>query len=140
MAAITANRDKLRLELGDTDEDNPLFNDDEIAYFLSVESDDIIKARLRAAEAAVFKLARAFDFETDGQSFKRSQMSSAYATMAKQLRAQGVSTSSDPSGIRTVPTTVVDGYSSDIPNDQVSTVTSSGRARWDVWGDNDVIP
>lgn len=140
MAAITANRDKLRLELGDTDEDNPLFNDDEIAYFLAVESNEILPARLRAAEAAVFKLARAYDFATDGQSFSRSQMSKAYATMAKQLRAQGVTTSSDPSGIRTIATTVVDGYSDDIPNDQVTVPSTSGRSRWDGWHDGDVTP
>lgn len=139
MATITANRDKLRLELGDTDEDAPLYNDDEIAYFLAEESNDIQKARLRAAEAAVFLLARAYDFETDGQKYARSQMSKAYAAMAKQLRAQGVTTSADVNGVSTIDVTVIDGYSSDIPNSEVQ-APRSGRNRF-AWGEqDDVIP
>lgn len=139
--AITTALSKLRLELGDTVETDHLFNDDELQHFLTEEADDVLKARLRACEAAMLRLARAYDFETDGQSFNRSQMSAAYAKMAKQLRAQGITTSGDPSGIRTIATTVVDGYSDDIPNDQVSTAGSAtGRSRWDGWHDGDVIP
>jgi len=131
MAAITVTRDKLRLELGDTDTTNYVFNDDELDYFLTEETNNVLKARLRAAEAAVFRFARSYDFATDGQSFKRSQQATAYAEMAKQLRAQGVTTASDPGGFTTVNVTKVDGYSSDITNDEVAIGgTASSRARY----------
>lgn len=139
MAAITDTRDKLRLELGDVDPDDFVFNNDELDYFLSAESNDVLKARLRAAEAAAFRFARAYDFATDGQSFKRSQMGAAYTAMAKQLRDQGVITSSDVNGISTVDVTVKDGYSDDIANSEVQ-APQSGRRRF-AWGEqDDVIP
>lgn len=138
--AITDNLSKLRLELGDTDPENYVFNDDELGYFLAAEDDDITRARLRACEAAALRFARAYDFSTDGQSFSRSQQAQAYAEMAKQLRSLGVTTSSDVAGVTTVAVTVVDGYSSDIPNDETVAATSAAGRRYDPWGDDDVIP
>ena len=135
--AITSTRAKLRLELGDTDTDNELFQDDELDVWLTEETDDIQKARLRACEAAALKFARAYDFGTDGQQFKRSQMAQAYASMAKQLRVQCVTTSADASGIGQVGTTKADGYSDDVANNAVTGVMSS---RLWPWRDGDVLP
>jgi hypothetical protein len=117
--SITTSLDKLRLELGDTDVDNVLFEDDELNYFLSAENGDVMSACLRACEAAARHLARAFDFETDGQAFKRSQMAARFASLAKDLRSQGITTTGATS-VSSVPVTRVDGYSDDIDAEQTS--------------------
>ena len=130
--AITTTRDKLRLELGDNDETAPLFYDEELDYFLDEESDDVLAARLRACEAAALKLARAYDFATDGQSYKRSQMADMYRTMAAQLREQGVTLASDPAGVSTVDVTNIDGYSQDIGNQDVTARRSLADSDFDV--------
>lgn len=137
---ITSTRDKLRVTIGDTDTDDKLFPDDQLDYFLSLESDDVDAAALRACDAAEFALARAYDVQTDGQSFKRSQMAEAYSRLAKRLRDQGVTTSTETSGVTAGSVTKVDGYSDDIPNSQVSSGSTGRRARSWYQGDPDVIP
>lgn len=122
--AITTTRDKLRLELGDNDSNAVLFADDELDYFLAQESDDILAACLRACYAAARKFARAYDFETDGQRFQRSQMQKAYAALAEQLEQQGV-TLTGSVGVQTVDVTKVDGWSDDIPNQDVNETSTS---------------
>lgn len=138
--SITENRDKVRLELGDTNEDNYLFNDDEIAYFLDVESDNIMQAVLRAAEAGARKLARAYDVQTDGQSFSRSQMAAALRLLAKDLRDQGVITTSASSSITTIEATKVDGYSDNVDNQDVRTTASEAWQKFYVVDGVDRIP
>jgi len=120
--AITAARDKLRLELGDTNSESYIFNDEELDFWLTEEADDYLAACLRACDAAARKFARAYDFETDGQSYKRSQMAKAFADRAAALRAQGVSTSADTSAVSTVTVTKVDGYSQTVTNEDVTAV------------------
>lgn len=120
--AITAARDKLRLELGDTNSESYIFNDEELDFWLTEEADDYLAACLRACDAAARKFARAYDFETDGQSYKRSQMAKAFADRAAALRAQGVSTSADTSAVSTVAVTKVDGYSQTVTNEDVTAV------------------
>ena len=113
---VTSTRDKLRLLIGDTDSTAPLFQDDELDYFLSVRSDSLLLSAADACEAAAVRFARAYDFETDGQSFKRSQMAKAFKDLAKDLRSRA-------GGISTVDVTKIDGYSDDIAN---QAVTGSG--------------
>lgn len=122
--AITATRDKLRLELGDTDTNNELFQDDELDYFLTEEADNILAACLRACYAAARKFARAYDFQTDGQAFKRSQMQKAYADLAAKLEQQGI-TVTGTAGVQTVDVTKIDGWSDDIPNQDVGETSTS---------------
>ena len=115
--AITATRDKIRLELGDTDPLAVLFYDEEYDMWISVRgAASYLLAAADAADAAARKFARAYDFQTDGQSFKRSQMSKAFKDLAKELRNRA-------GGISTVDVTVIDGYSDDIAN---QAVTGSG--------------
>ena len=85
---ISTDRDKVRLLIGDTDTNAQLFQDDELAWFLSEVSDDIYKAGALAAESAAGKFARAYDFETDGQSFKRGQMFKFWTDLAARLRSR----------------------------------------------------
>ena len=121
--AITAVRDKLRLELGDTNSESYIFNDEELDFWLTEESDDYLAACLRACDAAARKFSRAYDFETDGQSFKRSQMAKAFADQATALRKQGVSTSADTGAVTSITVTKVDGYSQTVTNEDVTAVT-----------------
>ncbi len=129
--AITTNLDKVRLEIGDTDVTNFLFSDDEINYFLEVAGDNVLLAALRACEAAARQFARAYDFKTDGQEFKRSQQAQAFREMAKDLRAR-VGTSG------TLPVTRVDGYSDDIESQDVLINNQNVRRRY--YGQEDRIP
>jgi hypothetical protein len=122
--AITTVRDEVRLLIGDTDADAPLFQDDELDWFLSERSDNSYLAAADACEAAARKFARAFDFTTDGQSFSRSQMSKAYRDLAKDLRLRAAG------GLSTLVPTRVDGYSDDIAADEVQTASAPGGRRY----------
>lgn len=112
-AAITTTRDKIRLELGDTDPDAVLFYDEEYDVWIGVRGTSYLLAAADAADAAARKFARAYDFATDGQSFKRSQMSRAFKDLAVELRNRA-------GGISTVDVTVIDGYSDDIANQETT--------------------
>lgn len=138
--AITTTRDKLRLTIGDTDTANPLFQDDELDWFLSEEADDIASAALRACYAAMARFARAYDMETDGQAFKRSQMHTAFSEMAAKLEAQGATLTLTAAGsMSTVDVTRVDGFSDDIAN-QETTATAQTNPRRRYYGDPDRVP
>lgn len=143
--AITATRDKLRLEIGDTDSTNFLFNNDELDYFLSAEADNLAKSALHAVEAGLRKLARMYDVTADGQSLSRSQMAEMFIGEAKRLRALGIVTAMDASvGIFSDSTLKIDSYSNDIPFDQTSaaggTAVSTPRQNYYVVGSPDVLP
>lgn len=113
-AAITTTRDKIRLELGDTDPNAVLFYDEELDVWLNARgAGSYLLAAADAADAAARKFARAYDFETDGQSFKRSQMSKAFRDLAAELRSRA-------GGISTVDVTVIDGYSDDVANQETT--------------------
>ncbi len=129
--AITADRDKLRLALGDRDSTNYIFNDDELDSFLADES-TVAAATLAAARAAEMTFARAYDFETDGQKFSRSQMAKAFATIVGRLESRGVTTTTDSAttGISTLSSTRIDGYSQEIDSEEVfgsGTATTNPR-------------
>lgn len=125
-AGSTTTLNRVRFELGDTDSNAALFADEEIEAKLAERGDDVLLAAADLCEILARKYARAYDFETDGQKFSRSQMSKQYLELARQLRARA-------GGVTSVATTRVDGYSSDIPSDQVSnagTATQDPRHRF----------
>jgi hypothetical protein len=129
--AITSTRDKLRLTIGDTNEDSALFQDDELDYFLTARADNILLAAADACDAAAAKFSQAYDFTTDAQSFQRSQQAAAYRAMAAQFRQRA-------GGIAVVTPTRVDGYSDDIANDDVGESGLNPRRRF--YGEEDRIP
>jgi len=112
--AITTNLDKVRLEIGDRDFAAPLFYDEELNYFLTDTGDDVLLAAARACDALARRFARDFDFKTDGQEFKKGSISEHYATLAKELRQRAAG------GVTSTAVTREDGYSTDIPADQVT--------------------
>lgn len=142
--SVDTNLEKLRLAIGDTDVSdsgaNAIFKDSELNYFLGEEANDITNSALRACYAAMARFARAYDFETDQQKFHRSQMFSAFAELAERLEAQGATLSSATSTVSSVDITRVDGYSDDIPMEDVSSTSSDANARRRFYGQEDLIP
>lgn len=140
---VDTNLEKLRLTIGDTDVgdsgNNAIFKDAELNWFLSAEADSIPNAALRAAYAAQAKFARAYDFETDGQRFNRSQMSKAFADLAKSLEKAGARLTG-ASAIRTVDITKIDGWSDDVANQETSLTSSTTNPRRRYYGKQDDIP
>lgn len=82
---ITTPLDEFRLLIGDTDQARALFNDDEAQWFID-QATDVTAAAADACDQLATRFARDFDFAEDGQSFRRGQMSAAYAARAKILR------------------------------------------------------
>lgn len=126
---ITTPLDETRLLLGDTDTDNVVLFDEELDWFLSENSDDPYLAAADACDALATRFARQYDFTTDQQSFSRSQMSKAYASRGKELRAGRV-------GVTSVVTTRVDGYSQDIDSESVSGSGANPRRKFSGSQDN----
>lgn len=122
---IATTRDEVRLLIGDIDSSAQLFQDDEIAWFLAEESDDVYLAAALACDSLARRYARAYDFSTDGQSFSRGQMSEQYRILAKELRNRAAG------GISTVVATRADGYSDDITaTDVTGSSTVAPRRRY----------
>lgn len=135
----------VRLEIGDTDSTAALFTDEEIGQYTSARglgAGTAVSSRAAAEllvcadlyDALAGRFARAFDFQTDGQTFKRSQMVDAYLKRAQTLRARA-------SGITTQVVTRVDGYSDDIAADETqSGGTANPRQSFYVVGGLDRVP
>ena len=129
--AITTTLDKVRLEIGDTDPNAWLLTDDELNYFLAEEGDHVLRAAWRACSALAIKFARAYDFETDGQKFSRSQQYKAYSELSESLRMR-------VGALTVLKTTKVDGYSDDITSQDVLVAGTNVRRRY--YGREDRTP
>jgi hypothetical protein len=90
-----SERDKVRLEVGDTDSTDPLLYDDEIDALLTNRSVvtstggtvfNVPAAAADAAGAIAAKYARQFDFASDGQNFQRAQRVGHYQALEQTLR------------------------------------------------------
>ncbi len=133
-SAITTARDKVRLEIGDTDSSAVLVYDEELDVYLANNSDHVLKTAAAVCDALATKFARFYDFETDGQAFKRSQMVEAFTERAKQLRIRAQS-------ITALDTTRVDGYSEDVQSSDVSASDAENpRQKYVTFGHLDNAP
>lgn len=100
---ITTDLDRFRLELGDTDANAALFNDDEANYFLAKHPTNLLLAVADACDALAARFAREFDFDsTKEKSFKRSQKADHYLAMAARLRTRAL-TEGDSTGAGGLP-------------------------------------
>lgn len=108
----TAIRDRVRLELGDTDESRVLFEDAELDDLI-VQETNVYPTAARACEILAVRFARDFDFTADGANFRKSSISMAYQKLANRLRARG-------RGTAVVMPQRVDGYSQITPSDDVT--------------------
>lgn len=84
----TADRNRLRLLIGDTDASRPLFEDAELDDLLSQEGDSINGSAAAACEILAIRYSRDFDFSADGASFSKSQVAKMYSERARLLRAR----------------------------------------------------
>ena len=91
-AGSTADRDRVRLEIGDTDEDRILFQDAELDDFLAQEGNSILGSAARACETLATRFARDFTFTADGASFQKGNITQMYMNQAKRLRRQARAT------------------------------------------------
>ena len=128
-AGATADRDRLRFELGDTVEARALFDDAELDDLLVQESDSVLGAAAHACEILAARFARDFSFMADGSRFEKggaAGLSVMYANRAKALRqrAQGSSTE--------IPTRK-DAYSDDISAEEatIGTTVDWDRGRFE---------
>lgn len=125
--AITEDRDKVRLTIGDTDATDPLLQDDEVAYFLELQDNDVKLASASAAEAIAAKYARGYTFATDGQTFNRSDRVKHYMQLAAVL--DPTNARSGNASIYNSATTRIDAYSDDIGYDELTSSSRVGRVR-----------
>ena len=129
-AGSTADRDRVRLEIGDTDSDRPLFEDAEIDDFLAQEGNSILGSAARACETLAVRFAREFTFSADGASFQKGSLTQMYSQQAKRLRRQARSTT-------TVMPRRVDGYSVYTDSDELTglNILDSGTGQFGRYSD-----
>ena len=129
-AGSTADRDRVRLEIGDTDEDRILFQDAELDDFLAQEGNSLLGASARACETLAVKFARDFTFSADGASFQKGSVTQMFMAQAKRLRRQARATT-------TVMPRRVDGYSVYTDSDEVTglNILDSGTGQYGRYSD-----
>lgn len=96
--ALTADKDVVRLLIGDTDTNDQQLSDEEILYFLTQETDPYLAAA-RAARSLQSKFARMVDTKVESVSKSYSQKSLAYGALAEDLVRQAGSTSIPSPGV-----------------------------------------
>ena len=84
-------RDAVRLELGDVNASDPMpLTDAAIAFYLTEESDDVLRAAARAAEALAGYYGRQTDYSMGNLSQSASQRAASFRTLAATLRRKGL--------------------------------------------------
>ena len=91
---LSTSRAQVRFRCGDTNTNEQLLTDEEIAYILSVQ-DAILLAAAQACDAIWAKLSRETDRSNLGMSSSRSQQVQHYKDLAKQLRDEHKATEGD---------------------------------------------
>ena len=129
-AGSTADRDRVRLEIGDTDADRILFQDAELDDFLTQEGNSLLGASARACETLAVKFARDFTFSADGASFQKGSVTQMFMAQAKRLRRKA-------SGTTTVIPRRKDGYSVYTDSDEVTglNILDSGTGQFGRYSD-----
>lgn len=126
----TADRDRVRLEIGDVDSDRALFQDAELDDFLSQEGNSILGSAARACETLAVRFAREFNFSADGANIQKGSITQMYMNQAKRLRRQARSTT-------TVMPRRKDGYSVYTDSDEVTglNILDSGTGQFGRYSD-----
>ena len=129
-AGSTDERDRVRLEIADTDEERALFQDAELDDFLTQEGNSIYGASARACETLAVRFARDFTFSADGASFQKGNVTQMFMNQAKRLRRQARATT-------IVMPRRVDGYSVYTDSDEVTglNILDSGTGQYGRYSD-----
>lgn len=88
---VSIPRDGIRMLLGDTNMVQPLLQDEEIDYVLSLwpEQTNPYFQAAYCAEGVAAKFAREINFTADGQNVNADVLQQKYLTLASQLRTRG---------------------------------------------------
>lgn len=96
----TSDLDAFRLELGDRDSTDPLFNDNEAQYFIGLHPGNVLLAVADACDALARTFARKADVSIksgdDAISRKYGAISKSYEDRATALRARAIANSGIP--------------------------------------------
>lgn len=84
----TVPRDAVRLAIGDTDDSDQQLSDEEIAYFLSLNENDVILASADAADALSAQYSRMAVEEVGDSEQDLSKKAQNYRLLADRLRAR----------------------------------------------------
>lgn len=82
------DKDAVRFLVGDTDTNDQLVTDEEIAFFLDEFPSSTYHAAAEVAESIAAKFAREVSHSGDGLSYSAEQLQSNYAELAVRLRKQ----------------------------------------------------
>lgn len=85
--SLTSDLDKVRLRIGDTDSEEVLLSNETITALLTIRNDVILTA-IDCVEAILGKLAREIDRQALGLGGPRSQKTTHYQALLKELRAE----------------------------------------------------
>jgi hypothetical protein len=89
-APPTVARDEVRLAVGDTNEDEPLLEDEELDYLLTVTGSSVRFAAVAACRAIAAKFSRRVDFSLGGNSFRFADQAKAYMALAEEIETNGL--------------------------------------------------
>lgn len=109
----TATHDRVRLNIGDTDENQALFEDAELDDIIVRETSENASTA-KCYEVLEGRNAPKYDFIADGSSFFRAQAAKAYRLLAMEWRAKS-------DGVTVTQIIRKDGFSQDIRSDEVNT-------------------
>ena len=87
--ALTADRDKVRIRIGDTNTNDQLLSDEEIAALLTAFSSDITLTVIGCIRNIIAKLARDYDRSNVGMSAQRSQKVMHYKDLLAEYMGAG---------------------------------------------------
>lgn len=88
--AVTLDRDKVRLYIGDTNTSSQLFSDEEIAAMVTIQGSAILAAAA-LCDGLAAKFSRSVSFSVEGLSISNSEKSDNYRKLASILRARATS-------------------------------------------------
>lgn len=89
LVVASADLDRVRAKIGDTDNTDYMLTDAEIQTHIADWPDNLDLAAANAAEAIAAKYARDFTFQADGQTFNRRERVLHYMDLSKSLRRGG---------------------------------------------------
>ena len=88
---VATDRDRVRFFIGDTNSARPLLDDAEIAYALSLASNNILRSAAYACDAIAAKLIRESAVSVQGITLTRSLSAEGYKKLATEYRARSKS-------------------------------------------------
>lgn len=89
-------RDAVRLLIGDTDENDPLLTDDEVAFYLTEASDNQYKAASEACKGIAAKLGRRPDYMVGRTLVSNQKRAQDFLKLAEELRRKYLISSATP--------------------------------------------